>query len=182
MIRTLALVPLCLALAGSCNRGVSEDPGAGGTGGGMSGSGGGGGGGTTVPASDGGADPFAAARQACVDKINAYRATEGKPPYARWLEAEACSDAEAKSDSETKKAHGAFGMCMELAQNECPGYGPDPNGIINNCLQSMWNEGPGTPFEDHGHYLNMSSTKYKRVACGFYLTPDRKLWALQNFK
>lgn len=130
----------------------------------------------------GGSDPFARWRQVCVDKINAFRATEGKPPYERWTDAEACTDAEAKSDSETKKAHGAFGRCAESAQNECPNWGSDVEKIISGCLQSMWNEGPGEPFEAHGHYLNMSSTKYKRVACGFHLTADGKLWAIQNFK
>ena len=142
--------------------------------------------GTPGPSGSGGAagptaDPFATARQACVDKINALRATEGKPPYLRWTAAEECSDAEAKSDSISKKAHGAFGMCKESAQDECPGWPNDPNKIVTGCLQDMWNEGPGA-FAEHGHYLNMSSTKYKSVACGFFVTPDKKMWAVQNFK
>ena len=128
------------------------------------------------------ADPYAQARQDCVDKINAYRQTEGKPPYQRWTAAEACTDAEAKSDSQTNKAHGAFGQCQESAQNECPNWGRDVRKIITDCLQGMWNEGPGEPFAAHGHYLNMASTKYTRVACGFHLTAAGKLWAIQNFK
>ena len=126
-------------------------------------------------------DPYAAARQACVDKINALRAGEGKAAYLRWTDAEACTDLQGKSDSETRTDHGAFGMCKEAAQDECPHWPNDPNRIVTGCLQDMWNEGPGT-FADHGHYINMSSTKYQRVACGFYLTPDKKLWAVQNFK
>lgn len=129
----------------------------------------------------GSSDPYASARQACVDKINALRATEGKAPYQRWTEAESCTDGEAESDSGTKTAHGAFGTCKESAQDECPGWPNDPNKIVTGCLQDMWDEGPGD-YADHGHYINMSSTKYKSVACGFFLTADKKLWAVQNFK
>ena len=43
-------------------------------------------------------------------------------------------------------------------------------------------EGPGTDFSTHGHYINMSSTKYSAVACGFYQTPGGKFWAVQDFK
>ena len=157
--------------------GMAAGGGVGRAAGGTSGSGG-----QPGAAGEGGDDPFAAYRQACVDKINAFRATEGKAPLARWTVAEACSDGEAKSDSGTKTAHGAFGMCKESAQDECPGWPNDPNKIINGCLQDMWDEGPGMPYSEHGHYLNMSSTKYKKVACGFFMTPDRKIWAVQDFR
>ncbi|MEB2321900.1 MAG: hypothetical protein OZ921_05255, partial [Sorangiineae bacterium] len=68
--------------------GASAGPGGasgstGGTGGASGGTGGTGGGPT---------DPYAAARQACVDGINQYRATLGLAPYARWTSAEACAD------------------------------------------------------------------------------------------
>jgi hypothetical protein len=46
----------------------------------------------------------------------------------------------------------------------------------------MWDEGPGEPFSAHGHYINMSNTRYSEVACGFYETPDGKLWSVQNFQ
>ena len=46
----------------------------------------------------------------------------------------------------------------------------------------MWNEGPGSDFNTHGHYINMSSTMYKQVACGFYTTAAGKIWAVQDFK
>jgi hypothetical protein len=165
-----------IALGCASNRGDEVDAG-------PSPAGSGGAGASTGPGGAAGAttDPFAKARQACVDKINALRATEGKPAYLRWTEAEACSDAQAKSDSASKKAHGAFGMCKESAQDECPGWPNDADKIVTGCLQDMWEEGPGT-FAEHGHYLNMSSTKYKYVACGFFATADKKMWAVQNFK
>jgi hypothetical protein len=179
----LALVALGCGRTGAddVDAGRPAAAGSGGTGGGGAGTGGTGGS-AAGGAAGSGTDPFAAARQACVDKINALRATEGKPAYLRWTEAEVCSDAEAKSDSVSKKAHGAFGMCKESAQDECPGWPNDANKIVTGCLQDMWEEGPGTDFNQHGHYINMSSTKYKYVACGFFATADKKMWAVQNFK
>jgi hypothetical protein len=44
----------------------------------------------------------------------------------------------------------------------------------------MWDEGPGEPFSEHGHYLNMSSTQFSKVACGFS-TSGQGVWANQNF-
>jgi hypothetical protein len=126
-------------------------------------------------------DKYASDRQACVDRINGFRATLNLPPLKRWNAEESCTDGQAKSDSESGKAHGAFGACMEHAQDECPGWGSVQD-TIQGCLQDMWNEGPGTDFSKHGHFLNMSSTDSTQVACGFYETPDGKVWAVQNFR
>jgi hypothetical protein len=126
-------------------------------------------------------DKYAADRQACVDRINGFRATLNLPSLKRWTAEETCTDGQAKSDSESGKAHGAFGDCMEHAQDECPGWGSVKD-TIQNCLQDMWNEGPGTDFSQHGHFLNMSSTSSTQVSCGFYETPDGKVWAVQNFR
>ena len=126
-------------------------------------------------------DPYASYRRRCVDKINQYRASEGKPAYARWTSAESCADSEAQSDSETGTAHGAFPRCGERAQNECPGWG-SLDQIIDGCLDMMWAEGPGEPFSEHGHYINMSSASYTEVACGFYVTASGRVWAVQDFR
>ena len=122
------------------------------------------------------------AEQLCVDTINQYRATLNLPPYQRWTSDEVCADGQAESDSQTQTAHGAFGKCSELAQNECPNWTGPPGTMIPSCLQMMWNEGPGADFATHGHYINMSSTKYTMVSCGFYTLPDGKVWAAQDFK
>jgi hypothetical protein len=119
-------------------------------------------------------------RVQCVDRINAFRATEGLPALQRWTDAETCSDGEAKSDSESGKAHGAFGTCGEWAQDECPGW-PSAQSTVTSCLQSMWNE-KDIPGGQQGHYKNMSNKSYTQVACGFYQAPGGKVWALQNFK
>ena len=122
------------------------------------------------------------AAQLCVDQINVHRATLGLPPYQRWTAAESCGDQQCQSDSQTGQAHGAFGMCGENAQNECPGWPGPPGAMIADCLQMMWDEGPGQDFQTHGHYINMSSTQYTKVACGFYTMPNGDVWAVQDFQ
>ena len=122
-------------------------------------------------------------QQLCVDTINQYRATLSLPPLTRWTEKESCSDGEAKSDSITGQAHGAFGTCQEMAQNECPNWPLPIEKQILGCLQMMWDEGPGEPYSEHGHYINMTNPKYTQVACGFAVTADgKKFWSVQNFR
>ena len=128
------------------------------------------GGGTTDPA------------QLCVDGINAFRATLSLPPYARWTQEEVCASDEAAKDAAANQAHSAFGQCGEWAQNECPGWSGPPGSMIGDCLQMMWDEGPGDFNQGHGHYINMSSTSYTKVACGFHVLANGKVWATQDFK
>jgi hypothetical protein len=54
--------------------------------------------------------------------------------------------------------------------------------MITGCLKAMWEEGPGDFNGGHGHYINMSSTEYALVACGFYTTPSGDIWSVQDFK
>lgn len=113
----------------------------------------------------------------CVNIINQYRATKGLDPYDRWDAQEDCSDGEAKSDSKSGKAHGAFQTCTETAQNECPNYPGDLDENLPECLADMWAEGPGG-----GHYDNMTDTSRTKVACGVYELSNGNFWAVQNFK
>jgi hypothetical protein len=120
--------------------------------------------------------------QLCVDTINAYRATIGRAPLARWTAAESCAEDQGFADAATQTAHSAFGQCGEWAQNECPGW-PGPSDVmIANCLAAMWSEGPGSNFATHGHYINMANGGYTKVACGFAVLPDGKVWAVQDFQ
>ena len=117
--------------------------------------------------------------QACVDHLNALRATKQLPALTRWKANEACADAQAQNDSVTRKAHGAFFSCPNLAQNECPSW-PSTSGargIVPGCLDLMWAEGPGG-----GHYENMIRHGYTLVACGFYTAPDGRVWSVQDFR
>ncbi|MEZ4295619.1 MAG: hypothetical protein R3B70_11635 [Polyangiaceae bacterium] len=127
-------------------------------------------------------NPYDEAAELCVDAINDHRASVGLAPYSRWLDAEDCSNGQAKSDAATGAAHGAFGTCGESAQNECPGWAGPPEAMIGDCLSLMWSEGPGDDFTTHGHYINMTSTAYTTVSCGFFVTESGAVWSVQNFK
>lgn len=118
--------------------------------------------------------------QDCVDRINQLRwECQCLPPLERWTDAEMCSDQQSADDQNGGGAHGNFGDCGENAQNTCPNWG-SPEQLIGGCLQMMWDEGPGEDFQAHGHYINMSSTSYGRVACG--ISGDGQVWSNQNFK
>ncbi len=132
--------------------------------------------GTTATSSGSGSSPNASAAELCVSTINELRATKGLTPYARWTAIETCADSEATSDGASNGAHGAFGKCAEVAQNECPGWPGPPSTMIPQCLKAMWAEGPGG-----GHYEAMTSHLYTEVSCGFGTAPDGMIWAVQNF-
>ncbi|MEZ4473874.1 MAG: CAP domain-containing protein [bacterium] len=123
--------------------------------------------------------------QDCVNRINQLRAEcQCLPPLRRWQAGEACADTHAEYDS-TRSPHAGFQgrICAEsgFGQNECPGWGSTRDVIVG-CLQQMWDEGPGEPFQAHGHYLNMTNGRFSQVACGFYTTPAGQVWAVQNFQ
>jgi hypothetical protein len=44
----------------------------------------------------------------------------------------------------------------------------------------MFREGPGEPYAKHGHYINMTSTSYKGLACGFH-EQGGHVWLIQDF-
>ncbi len=119
--------------------------------------------------------------QDCVDRINQFRwECQCLPPLQRWTQAESCTDTQSQNDQQTGQAHGNFGACGENAQNTCPNWGSEKQ-VIDGCLQMMWDEGPGEPFSAHGHYLNMSSTQFSKVACGRF-SSSKGVWSNQNFK
>jgi hypothetical protein len=126
-------------------------------------------------------DMYAEARTRCVDRVNELRASKGKGPIPRLASAEPCADGQAKSDSETGKAHGAFNACANqvknwhgIAQNECPNY-KSVEATLTGCIDMMWAEGPGG-----GHYDNMMGDS-THMACGFYTTPEGKVWQVQDY-
>ena len=122
-------------------------------------------------------DPFAAARQSCVDRINQYRARVRVAPVSRDPSSEPCDDEESRLDARSNRPHGSFGKCGERAQNACPSYpGASVEDVLTKCLQQMYDEGPGG-----GHYDNMTSTKYSRASCGFEALPGGRIWTVQNF-
>jgi len=120
------------------------------------------------------------ARIRCVDRTNALREKKGLKPIPRLASAEPCVDGQAKSDSESGKAHGAFDACLNqvewrgAGQNECPGYA-NVESALGGCLDMMWAEGPGG-----GHYDNMVGNS-THTACGFHTTPAGEVWMIQDF-
>jgi hypothetical protein len=130
-------------------------------------------------------EPTGDAHGDCVARINQLRLEcQGLPPLARWTEGEDCADAHAEYDSTADSFHAGFAdnICSPRgnAQNECPGWDSVEATRVD-CLQQMWDEGPGEPFEAHGHYINMSNRAYAKVACGFFTTPTGDVWSVQNF-
>jgi len=122
------------------------------------------------------------AEQLCVDTINQYRASIGVAPLARWSDAEACVENQGFADSQSGIPHSAFGQCSEWAQDECPNWPGPPDQMIGSCLALMWAEGPGEPYSQHGHYINMSNPSYTKVACGFAVLSNGRVWAVQDFR
>jgi hypothetical protein len=130
-------------------------------------------------------------QQDCVNRINQFL-TECAclPALERATDREDCANQMAKYDADHNKAHAGFsdGICESGgSQNSCPGYGSNQQ-VIGLCLQQMWDEGPpptsecsGDCYQMHGHFINMTDAKVKRVACGFFTTAAGKVWAVQNF-
>jgi hypothetical protein len=169
--------------SGSGSGGTSSVGGSSGASGssGAAGSAGSGGSATGGSGGSGSVDPYASARQTCVDRVNQLRATKGLGPIARLSSAEACADGQAKKDSQTGTAHSAFDDCVDevqgwtgVAQNECPGWGSVAD-TLSGCIDDMWAEGPGG-----GHYDNMVGGS-DFMACGFYTTAAGKVWMVQDF-
>jgi hypothetical protein len=131
------------------------------------------------------------AAQDCVNRINQFRAEYAcLPPLERWTEGEACANQMAEYDGGEDSAHAGFqdDICEGgSAQNECPGWRSEEQ-VVDGCLQAMWDEGPppteqcsGACFQEYGHFINMTNTRYTRVACGFFTTAGGEVWAVQNF-
>lgn len=134
---------------------------------------------TPTPVPTGGSSD---ASQLCVDTINQYRASIGMGPLQRWTDKEACAEDQGLADSRSGTPHSAFGQCTEWAQNECPNWPGPPGSMIQNCLALMWAEGPGEPYSAHGHYINMTNPAYSKVACGFGVLSNGRVWAVQDFR
>jgi len=129
----------------------------------------------------------------CAARVNQFRACVCLPPLTRNTAAEACADQQAAYDAAQATAHAGFSskVCTPggNAQNECPGWGgwKSTTQVINQCILSMFNEGPppttpcsGTCYSTYGHYINMTGS-YTKVACGFYTGTSGQVTSVQNF-
>jgi hypothetical protein len=128
--------------------------------------------------------PSGEPQQHCVDVINQYRATIGRPPLARSAALDQCASQGAQADSQSGWPHGHFSQTngcngVAWAENEIPGWPGGPSGVmqvIDEGLQMMWEEGPGG-----GHYENMSGDS-TQVGCGVFVTGSGDVWVVQDFK
>lgn len=122
----------------------------------------------------------------CVDVINSYRAKSSLANLAEWSDSASCFARQAALDFQSGKGHANYGLCKEAAQNTCPGWMWDESiggkeGAMRRCIEAMWNEGPGTDFSKHGHYINMTNKTYKKVGCGFSVK-EGSIWINMDFK
>lgn len=134
----------------------------------------------------------------CLEAINKYRSTENLPAYTLADESkQECADKQSADDLAANKAHGHFGDCKEYGQNSGPNVSvtryANEEAIVDTYLKMMWDEkklvesGERDPNKDSdfsyiGHYLNMSSKRFKSVACGFAKSADGKTgWINFNF-
>ncbi len=125
-------------------------------------------------------------RQVCLETVNAYRASEGNAALTSWTAQEDCADNQAAQDQGSGTGHAHMGACGEYAQNTCPGWPYDGTtegavAVLQSCLQAMWSEGPGEPYSAHGHYINMSNSRYTNLVCGFS-EQNGNLWVNLDFR
>lgn len=137
-------------------------------------------------------------REDCLAKINEYRATEDMPPLTLAAEEkQTCTDDQAAADLAENKAHGHFGDCGEWAQNSGPNFTASwlktATDVSDYYLEMMWNEkklvesgaadlNSDADYGKIGHYKNMRSASYTKVACGISLSADgKKGWFNVNF-
>ena len=132
---------------------------------------------------DRGNDPYAAARQLCVERSNQKRALVGAGALVRSAGKEPCADGEAKIESDANASGGAvhstWGSCGESAQNLCGGMGWGIEELMRDCIDRWYAEGPGTGFA-HAHYYQLINPAFTKVACGFYLSPSGDLQIVQT--
>jgi hypothetical protein len=167
----LFVLMLAIAACGADNSGtVDAGHGGGGGSGGGSGSGSG---------SGGGGSGSNAALVECVTQTNAYRAMNGKSALTESSALETYAATGAMYDYNAGSAHDHFGMTqgggIAFAENECPGFdgwkisdaGGDMVTLMDMCLQAFYDEGPGSDYSTHGHYINMMGA-YGSLGCGIY--------------
>jgi uncharacterized protein YkwD len=164
----MRLFVLMLAIGCGGGSGSAMVDGGGGGGGGGSGSGGGGGGSGSNTA-----------LVECVTQTNAYRAMNGKSALTESSQLETYAATGAMFDYENMMAHDHFTMTsgggIAFAENECPGFdgwnianaGGNMLSLMDMCLQAFYDEGPGSDYSTHGHYINMMGD-YGTLGCGIY--------------
>ena len=137
-------------------------------------------------------------RDECLKLANVYRASEEVAPLTLADdEKQLCAITQAAADMADNKAHGHFKDCGEWAQNSGPNFTASwlktATDVSDYYLEMMWNEkklvesgaadlNSDADYGKIGHYKNMRSASYTKVACGIALSADGKTgWFNVNF-
>jgi len=95
---------------------------------------------------------------ACLSRVNYWRAKHGKPAYKSNDSKNSCTAGQASNDK-AKGYHKAFGKCGEHGQCEGQGFSD-----CAACIDQYYKEGPGSG-SAHGHY-NLIMGNYKSMSWG----------------
>jgi hypothetical protein len=125
---------------------------------------------------DGGNNPDATTHEFCVTESNKYRAGGGVPAVTRSTQLETYADMGAQVDyngSPHQHFSSTSGGGIAFAENECPHWdlsfgGGDEKALIAACIKAFFDEGPGSDFGTHGHYINLMNAQYRTLGCGIF--------------
>ena len=140
---------------------------------------------------DDGTTGNASAQQFCVSETNRYREMNGKADLTEAANLETFADTGAMTDYNAMAAHTHFsstqGGGIAFAENECPGFsgwhlapGGDLNALVGMCIAAFYNEGPGTDYNTHGHYINMMGN-YATLGCGIFSATNGDVTITQDY-
>jgi uncharacterized protein YkwD len=93
---------------------------------------------------------------ACLEKVNQYRAGKGRPALTLKSGQMSCAAQQSANDGPNLKWHGSFGQCSEMGQCQAAGQS-----TCSAAIDAYYSEGPGG-----GHYEIIMDSKYKSMAYG----------------
>jgi uncharacterized protein YkwD len=116
----------------------------------------------------------------CVDEVNRYRASVGRPPPSRSADLETFAAQAAENDGRVHQAHHWFGMTggagTAMAENEIlwwNGFGI--RSVIEQGLQQMWQTGP------RGEHYDIMVGSYSQIGCGIFVNGS-EVTVAQDFR
>lgn len=116
----------------------------------------------------------------CVDEINRYRTSVGRPPLARSQSLETFATDAAQKDAGVRIAHQHFrdtnGAGVSQAETEILWWKDQPvHDVVQKGLAQMWRVGPG------GEHYDIISGPYTQVGCGAFIS-NGEVTVSQDFR
>merc|ERR1719362_1052089 len=93
---------------------------------------------------------------ACLTKVNSYRAGKGKAALTLKSSQNSCAASQSAKDGPNLNWHGHFGDCGEMGQCQAAGQSS-----CSAAIDAYYSEGPGG-----GHYEIIMDSRYKSMAYG----------------